>query len=170
MLTLSNCLSFARAPLALLFLIENTTLRVVAIVLAMITDSIDGYVARKSKSITRFGAILDPTMDKFFVIFVLAVLFFENQISLLNAGAMIARDFALCIFWVYLLVSKKWRHYQCHAVRWGKITTAFQFLVLIGLTVGLSFPWYVYSFFIVSGCLTFLELCLTISARITTPE
>ena len=33
----------------------------------MFTDSIDGYIARRSKSVSRFGAILDPAMDKFFV-------------------------------------------------------------------------------------------------------
>ena len=49
MLTLSNCLTLLRAPLAFLLLIENVTVRVMAVVLAILTDCIDGYIA--------FGAI-----------------------------------------------------------------------------------------------------------------
>ena len=65
MLSLHNGLSFLRAPLAFLFLIENTTFRIVAILLAMLTDSIDGYLARRCKAVTRFGAILDPRWTNF---------------------------------------------------------------------------------------------------------
>ena len=164
MLNFSNGLSFSRAPLALLFLIENTYLRIAAILLAMLTDSIDGYFARKSRP-TRFGAILDPTMDKFFVFFALGIFLIKGKLAIWEAAAMVARDFALCVFGLYLLMSGRWRSYQCHAVRWGKITTAFQFLILIGLTLHYSFPWFIYIFFIVSGFLSFMELCLTVSRR-----
>jgi len=66
MLTLSNALTFLRAPLALLFLSEVTALRIGAIIIAMVTDGIDGYLARRNSSVTKLGAILDPIMDKFF--------------------------------------------------------------------------------------------------------
>src|SRR5581483_12415887 len=98
MLNLSNSLSLLRAPLAFLFLLENTTLRLVAIVLAMLTDSIDGYLARRYQGTTRFGAILDPAMDKFFVLFALVVFVLEKKLLLWQAGAMLSRDFALCLF------------------------------------------------------------------------
>jgi CDP-diacylglycerol---glycerol-3-phosphate 3-phosphatidyltransferase len=166
MLSLSNGLSFSRAPLAFLFLIDNTPLRVTAIILAMITDSIDGYFARRSCSTTRFGAILDPAMDKLFVFVALTVFLLKGKLLLWQAGAMISRDFALCIFGAYLLLSKKWKTYQCHAIRWGKITTASQFLILIGLTLNFSFPTFIYIFFIISGVFSFLELCLTTSRRL----
>ncbi len=90
MLTLSNSLSFIRAPLALLFLTENTFLRILAVLLAMLTDSVDGYFARRSKSVSRFGTILDPTMDKFFVYFVLSILVLQNSIPLWAAFAMVS--------------------------------------------------------------------------------
>lgn len=158
MLTLSNSLSFLRAPLAFLFLVENTTVRISAILLAMLTDSIDGYLARKRHATTRFGAILDPAMDKFFVLFALIVLFTEARLEIWQGCAMISRDFFVCLFGIYLSLSGYWEKYQFTAIRWGKITTALQFFVLIGLTLGFTFSSYLYGVFILFGMLAFLEL------------
>jgi|SRR5579885_1365282 len=159
MLSLSNALSFLRAPLALLFLVEQPFWRLIAILLAMLTDSIDGYLARRSRSVTQFGAILDPAMDKFFVIFALGVLMLEGRLLPWEACAMISRDFFLCFFAIYLAIAGKFHSYQYRSIRWGKITTALQFIVLIGLTFGIVFPWYIFALFIISGCLAFIELC-----------
>jgi CDP-diacylglycerol--glycerol-3-phosphate 3-phosphatidyltransferase len=159
MLSLSNGLSFLRAPLALLFLSDNTALRVLAIVLAMFTDSIDGYLARRYRSTSQFGAILDPAMDKFFVLFALGVFLLEGKIEIWQGCAMISRDFFLCFFGIYLSLSGHWHAYQCKAIRWGKITTALQFFVLIALTLHYTLPWYLYSLFILFGALAFIELC-----------
>jgi CDP-diacylglycerol--glycerol-3-phosphate 3-phosphatidyltransferase len=159
MLSLSNGLSFLRAPLALLFLAESTALRLIAILLAMFTDSIDGYLARRYRSASQFGAILDPAMDKFFVFFALGILMKEGSITTWQAGAMVSRDFFLCIFGVYLSLSGKWHAYECRAIRWGKATTALQFFVLIALTLQYIVSPYIYYVFILFGCLAFLELC-----------
>ena len=160
MLSLSNALSFLRAPLALLFLVEKPYLRLIAIILAMLTDSIDGYLARRSRSETQFGAILDPAMDKFFVFFALGVLMLEGRLEAWQACAMVSRDFFLCLFAIYLAIAGKWQEYECRSIRWGKITTALQFFVLIGLSLEITFSSYIYALFIVSGCLAFIELCL----------
>jgi CDP-diacylglycerol--glycerol-3-phosphate 3-phosphatidyltransferase len=158
MLSLSNSLSFLRAPLAFLFLIENTTCRIVAILLAMFSDSIDGYLARKRQAVTRFGAILDPAMDKFFVLFALSVLFTEGRLELWQGCAMISRDFFLCVFGLYLSLSGHWESYKFTAIRWGKVTTALQFIVLVGLTLDVRCPSYLYCVFILFGMLAFIEL------------
>ena len=157
-MTISNSISLLRAPLALLFLQDNVILRVIAVILAMITDSIDGYLARRYNSISKFGAILDPAMDKFFVYFVLMILLLEGQVHLWQALTMLSRDFALCIYGIYLTISNRWSLLEWKAIRWGKITTALQFLILIGLTLGVNFPAYVYGAFVAFGVLAFLEL------------
>lgn len=161
MISLSNCLSFLRAPLAFLFLSDNTSLRLAAIIFAMLTDSIDGYLARKRKLTSKFGAILDPVMDKFFVYFVLSVFFFEGKIKIWEGCAMVSRDFFLCFFGICLLLVKKWKGFELRAIRWGKVTTAMQFLVLIGLTLNFVFPWYVFAGFVIFGALAFFELFQT---------
>ena len=158
MLTLSNSLSFLRAPLAFLFLIDNISCRLLAIFLAMLTDSIDGYLARKRSTATQFGAILDPAMDKFFVFFALGILLVEKKLELWQGCAMVARDFSLCIFGLYLSIAGQWHAYECKAIRWGKISTALQFLALIGLTIGYKPPVYLYFVFILFGVLALIEL------------
>lgn len=47
-------------------------------VLAAITDWLDGYLARKYKQTTRFGAFLDPVADKLMVTVVLVLLVYKN--------------------------------------------------------------------------------------------
>ncbi|MGE5196642.1 MAG: CDP-alcohol phosphatidyltransferase family protein, partial [Anaerolineae bacterium] len=102
-----------RAPAALLFLSENVFLRLFAIGLAMITDSLDGYLARRSRTVTQFGAVFDPAMDKLFVFFTLAVLLFEGKVEAWQACSMISRDFFLIVFGLYLGLSGNWHAYQC---------------------------------------------------------
>jgi len=169
MLTLSNSLSFVRAPLAFLFLQENSSLRILAIILAMITDSIDGYLARRYKSVSRFGTILDPAMDKFFVYFAMTVLFLDGKIASWEVGAMLSRDFFLFLYGFFMLATRRWKSIVFRAIRWGKATTALQFLILIGLTAGASVPWYVFFAFIIMGWLAFLEL-LQLSGKTSTAE
>ena len=159
MFTLSNTLSMLRAPLAFLFLVESPFWRIVSIVLAMFTDALDGYLARRSLSTTRFGAVLDPAMDKFFVLFALVVFFCEGRLAFWAVFAMLARDFFLCIFGIYLHLSGKWQTYECRSVRFSKMATALQFFVLVGLTLGYAFPWYLYVFLVLFGLLAFLEFC-----------
>lgn len=158
MINLSNSLSLLRAPLALLFLAESPTLRLMAILLAMITDSIDGYLARRSKTTTRVGAVLDPAMDKFFVFFALGILFAESKIELWQALMMVSRDFALCLFGLYLSLSGLWQTYEFRSIRWGKLTTALQFFVLIGMTLSYPIPFYVFYAFVVFALLGLYEL------------
>lgn len=158
MITLSNAISFLRAPLAFLFLTENILIRVFAIIMAMLSDSIDGYLARKRHSTSKFGAILDPVMDKFFVYFVLTIFFLEGKIQLWQALTMLSRDFFLCIFGIYLLIVNKWKGFKPQSIRWGKLITALQFIVLIALCINYIVPSFVYVGFIIFGALAFVEL------------
>jgi phosphatidylglycerophosphate synthase len=158
MALVSHSLSLFRAPLAFLFLQENSNLRILAVILAMITDSIDGYLARRNKTTSQFGAILDPAMDKFFVYFAMSILFFEGKLNLLEMAAMLSRDFFLCLYGLILLMMGKWKTLVFRGIRWGKATTALQFIILIGLVLGTVFPWYIFAAFLVMGGLGFIEL------------
>jgi len=158
MLTLSNGLSFFRAPLALLFLQENPSWRLAAVFLAMLTDSIDGYLARRNRSTSRFGAILDPAMDKFFVFFSLGALFLEGKIASWQIATMLSRDFFLCLYGLYMVTAGKWKNIVFKAIRWGKATTALQFIILIGMIFDIPIPWYTFFAFIAMGWLAFVEL------------
>ena len=157
-MTISNSLSFIRAPLAFLFLCESPALRISAIILAMITDSFDGYLARRSQSTSRFGAILDPAMDKFFVYFAMIVFYSEGRISSLEMSAMLSRDIFLIVYGFLMVISGRRRNIEFRAIRWGKVTTALQFIVLIALTIRLPIPWVIDASFVIMGVMAFVEL------------
>ncbi|NGX39109.1 MAG: CDP-diacylglycerol--glycerol-3-phosphate 3-phosphatidyltransferase [Chlamydiae bacterium] len=170
MFSLSNGLSLLRAPLALFFFSHSIFIRLAAILLAMFTDALDGYLARRRRSTTQLGAILDPAMDKFFVFFALGMLLFEQRFEAWQAVAMLTRDLFLCVFAVYLKFSGKWQAYQFRSIRWGKATTALQFLVLLVLTLHIAVPAFIYSIFIVFGLLAFVELLQLVKKQPSTSK
>lgn len=157
-LTLSNFISLLRAPLALLFLSDNFFYRSLAIILAMITDSLDGYLARRFRSTSQFGAFLDPLMDKFFVFFSVSILISEGELATWEALALISRDFAVLFFGLLLIFRGSWSDFQFRSIWSGKITTTLQFFVLLGLTLHLTIPLYLFWCFIVLGLLALCEL------------
>lgn len=159
-LSVPNFLSLLRIPFALVFLQENVLLRALAIVLAMLSDSLDGYIARKYRMITPLGRLLDPLMDKFFVFFVLIIFLNEGRLSPWNALTMLCRDFSVILFGFYLAYKGTLSEYQFRSIWCGKIMTSMQFTVLLGLTLHLVFPTYVYISFVVVGLCALIELYL----------
>lgn len=158
MFNLPNILSLCRIPLALVFLQENPNYRGLAIVLALMTDVLDGYLARRYRWKSRLGTLLDPLMDKFFVIFTLGILFTENRIQLWKAATMLCRDFAIIIFGAYLTFTGTLSKYKLRAIWCGKITTFLQLMVLLGLTYHFIIPDYIFFFFIILGVMALIEL------------
>ncbi len=158
MINVSNLLSLLRAPLAFAFLSENQTLRCVAIILAMLTDCMDGYFARRFRNTSQLGAVLDPLMDKFFVVFLFIVFILEGNLTPLQMAAMLGRDFAVVIFATYLYFAGEWGKYFVRAIWSGKVVTSFQFFVLMALTFHYAIPPYVFVVFVVLGAFALLEL------------
>lgn len=155
---LSNFLSLLRLPLALFFLSEDLVVRSSAIFLAMITDYLDGYLARKYLSTSQLGAFLDPLTDKFFVCFVASILMLENQLALWQVLAFLSRDFAVLLFAVYLKLRGTWAGFQFRSIWSGKIMTTVQFFVLLALTLRYPVPHFIFWCFIVLGVIALLEL------------
>ena len=169
----SNLLSLARGPLAILFIINNVTFRSLLIILAMFTDGIDGFVARKCKSTTRLGTVLDPLMDKFFVLIVLLVFYYENRLHTWQMAAMMSRDLSIALFIVCLLIRNRWKnykytweHYNYRSLIFGKATTAMQFLTIFFMSMGYSFPIALFYLFYLCGGLVLIELFLTLKTNL----
>ena len=160
MLTLPNFLSFLRLPLAFLFLKQELFLRAIALIGAMLTDFLDGFLARRYNMYSRVGTTLDPMADKFFVLFALMVLFQEGQITLFQAFCMLCRDLAVFLFGLYLIVSRTWDNYAFRAIWCGKITTTLQLFVLLALTFHWSLPEGTYTLFIILGIAALGDLYL----------
>jgi CDP-diacylglycerol--glycerol-3-phosphate 3-phosphatidyltransferase len=156
--TPSNFLSLLRGFLAFLFLSQSLFWRSFAIILAMLTDCLDGYLARRLKMTSSLGATLDPLMDKFFVFFIVSIFMIEGQLQMWQALAFIARDFAVFLFGLYIALKGTWAHFQFRSIWAGKISTTLQFFVLLALTFHFSIPSAVFYGFIVLGFLALVEL------------
>lgn len=96
MMTISNILSLLRASLAPLmwWLLQHHYNREAVIlgILAMITDMLDGYLAREMDEITELGKIIDPIADKAFVAVTAIALVMRGSLPLWFVVAVIARD------------------------------------------------------------------------------
>jgi CDP-diacylglycerol--glycerol-3-phosphate 3-phosphatidyltransferase len=158
MLTFPNLLSFSRIPLAFVFFSTDPLYRLVALILALISDGLDGFVARRYQATSRLGTVLDPIADKIFVVIVFAILFSEHRLELWQIAAMFSRDIALLFFGSYLMVKDQFRDYQFKAFWCGKFTTALQFALLLGIILNFVIPLYMYGMFVLLGVGSFIEL------------
>lgn len=144
----------------LAFLQESVALRALALFLAMLSDSLDGFIARRYGKISRVGTFLDPMADKLFVVFILSIFIAENRLNWLEACTMLGRDFAVIIFGCYLAWKGTLSQYQFRAIWCGKITTALQLCVLMGMTFNMHIPSYIYLIFVALGIAALVELYL----------
>ena len=95
-LNLPTILTFSRIILIPFFVLITPTspiLGVTIFLVASLTDFLDGYLARRSGQITKFGIILDPIADKFLVISALILLVDMTRIAAWIAIAIIVREF-----------------------------------------------------------------------------
>ncbi|MFB3850408.1 MAG: CDP-diacylglycerol--glycerol-3-phosphate 3-phosphatidyltransferase [Acidobacteriota bacterium] len=77
------------------FYLNRETIAVLLIILASITDILDGYLARKRKEITTLGQLLDPIADKLLVSSVLISLVDMQLAPAYLVVIIIAREFAV---------------------------------------------------------------------------
>lgn len=157
---LPNFLSFLRIPLAFAFFQNDPTIRLYAIIAAMATDFLDGMLARKLKIDSRLGTVLDPIGDKCFVVIALIALYREDTVSLSEFGCMLARDFAVLLFGLYLILTNRWKAFRIKAIMSGKVATAIQLFTLLALTLGLTVPGFVYGVLLLLGIGSFGELLI----------
>ncbi|WP_284441964.1 CDP-alcohol phosphatidyltransferase family protein [Chlamydia gallinacea] len=154
---LCNLLSLSRIWLALLFFQEKGHLRLLVILGAMLSDVLDGYLARRYKATSRFGSMLDPLTDKFFVFICVAILYWEGSLSLSHLLLIFARDIFLVLFAIYLSAVCGWRGYNYRALFFGKVFTIAQFIILLGVTTGVKIPVLGLTPLIILGGLYFIE-------------
>lgn len=168
-INVSNFLSILRAPLALLLMIDSPFVRATAIFLAMVTDCLDGYIARRYKMTTQLGAVLDPLMDKFFVFFALAIFLSEGRLELWQALSLLSRDAAVLLFGCYLGLQGHFASVRFRSIWSGKLMTTLQFFVLFSLTFRIPIPANLFFLFFGLGLLALIEL-YTIRKEVIAPR
>ncbi len=114
------------------------------LLLAGMTDVLDGYIARKQKLVTQLGSMLDPLADKMMMITVILSLVFSKMISWEAAVAMFLRD-------VGMIVGSAIFHFRgkqtVPANAMGKLTTVLYYvailLIIFKLPYANAYLWFV---------------------------
>lgn len=126
---------------------QQDYLRLVALgifLFAVISDVIDGYIARRHRQRTKAGAILDPVADKLLLI--------SAFMCLYKVGAVLGDGIRFPIWLVVGVISRdvillsgaaiiRLFHgdFEVEPTVWGKATTFFQILSVLGVL--LRWPW-----------------------------
>lgn len=95
--------------------------------IASITDAVDGYIARKTNTITTLGKFLDPIADKLLVNTLLIYLAFQNNFNVIFVILMISRD-TIVDSLRFVAASN---NVVIAASLYGKLKTIFQMITII---------------------------------------
>lgn len=104
------------------------------LLLAGLTDIVDGYLARKYHWVSEVGKLLDPLADKLTMLSVILSFIIDGRISWLAAALLILRDAAMIVVsLIFHLRGKK----TMPANVWGKATTVLYYITLVALMFSL---------------------------------
>ncbi|HHY66780.1 MAG TPA: CDP-diacylglycerol--glycerol-3-phosphate 3-phosphatidyltransferase [Alicyclobacillus sp.] len=121
----------------------------VVLMMAGLTDVLDGYWARRHRQVTELGIMLDPLADKLMMVAVLVSFVVDGRVQWWMAGLLALREVAM-------IVSAGVLHRRgkkiIPAMIWGKATTVLYYITVVAvlfewpvmtellwLTVGFSF-------------------------------
>jgi phosphatidylglycerophosphate synthase len=133
-LTLPNAISLSRVGLALGFVAaEGTTVRLALIAVASLTDFLDGWLARRQRVTSRFGALLDPVADRLFMLSVIVTYVADGALAPWEGVALFFRDVMSVIGW-FVARSVSWlRPITFRARPVGKAVTVGQLLTVVAV-------------------------------------
>jgi CDP-diacylglycerol--glycerol-3-phosphate 3-phosphatidyltransferase len=132
----ANALTIVRMlliPVVVVFLVAEIpygyVVAITLFIVAAVTDTIDGYLARSRDSVTTFGQFMDPLADKLLIAAPLIALVGMQRLPAWVAMVIIAREFAV----VALRLVGLAQGVSIPADRYGKIKTFFQIAAIVSL-------------------------------------
>jgi phosphatidylglycerophosphate synthase len=136
LLTLPNIISSSRLALAVGFVaVDAMPVRLALLGIASLTDFLDGWLARRARLTSKFGALLDPIADRFFVLAVVVSYVIGEQLSVLQAVAVMFRD-VMSVIGFFVAKSISWLRPITFKARFpGKLVTGLQLLTFLAVLV-----------------------------------
>lgn len=139
-ITTANYIGLSRilllTPIATAFVVlQRWEEAFVAILLAGISDIADGYIARREKTISNFGAFLDLTADKVFVTAMVTCLGFQGLVPLWAVLIILLREFFVMGLRCYAAAERV----SIPADRVGRSKCLFTFAAILAVVGGLPF-------------------------------
>lgn len=139
--TIPNILSMLRlalVPVFLVFIVRgDDVVALVVLVVASLTDLLDGYLARRLGQVTRLGQLLDPAADRLYIFAALIGLAARDLVPWWIVVLIVARDVFLLVLGV-VLANHGYGPLPVHQL--GKVATFALFFGLPVIMLGFAFP------------------------------
>lgn len=123
-------------------------------IVASLSDTLDGYIARKYDMVTNFGKLMDPLADKLLVCSALICFITARNLPCVVVVIIIAREFTISA--IRLVAAESGT--VIAASIWGKLKTIFQMIMCCFMIADLQFAW----FSTVTTVLVYIATALTI--------
>jgi cardiolipin synthase (CMP-forming) len=131
---LPNIISLSRVLLAAGFVVvERVDVRLGLVGLAGLTDFFDGWLARRAKWTTRWGALIDPFADRVFALVAVSTLLFMGALSTVGYFVMISRDLMTAVGFLVARAVTWLKPVEFCARVSGKLVTVLQMLTFAAL-------------------------------------
>ena len=124
----------------------NAYMGVGVLIVAGITDLLDGYLARKLNLVTDVGKLLDPIADKTLVLTALICLWIKDWVPFWVVGVLLGKE-ALMVIGGALILRR--RNVAVQSNLFGKIASAVLDIAIVA--VALDFGWAIYFLYVAVG-------------------
>jgi len=178
--TVPNQLTFLRLGFLPFFIIfihyRRFGLALGVLIIAAVTDGLDGLLARSLNQKTALGAYLDPIADKLLLSSSFVVLAMNRQIGWWLATIILSRDILILMTAAVILVVVGYRPFPPSI--YGKLTTALQIMLVFAVVsfAVTQWPWLRHVknglVFLVTPLTVFsgFHYCFTIARRLNEPH
>jgi cardiolipin synthase len=129
--TIPNFLSLIRLFLLPVFFVllvkyDDNVLAFIVLLVASLTDLVDGSIARATHTVSKLGQLLDPFVDRVFIVVGIIAIFVAGRVPLWILLLLLGRDAVMLVLTIY---QKRRFNRDFEVIFLGKLTTA---LVMAG--------------------------------------
>ncbi|MCS7215175.1 MAG: CDP-alcohol phosphatidyltransferase family protein [Thermodesulfovibrio sp.] len=168
-ITLPNILTSLRIFLVPFFLMamnsKDYSLALKIVVIAGITDILDGVIARKFGQISKLGVFLDPLADKLFLLSIMVTFYINEFVPRWFISVVFIRDVIVAVGWLEMYLRKK---KITTPTLLGKISNASQVIIFGYILLSINYPipsmsyfgYYLVSFLSITSLLQYMLIRL----------